>query len=280
LLKKVTECIGMSENYSHLFISYATEDAGLAQWLARKLVARGHCVWFDGMKLLGGEFWPQEIDDAIKNRTFRMLGLISVHSLRKPKPTGERTLAQHIGEQRKISDFLIPLKIDESELDWLTTTSSYISFTHGWANGWRALLKKLDSISAPRFLANAAPLAASSFPRGEDLINDTGELLYTNIIRVKTFPKILRVFRIASNIAPEDWEKLKKTGAFYEIAKDALVALIFPPTALWKGLKGLKGPKGERKSFCRGTSGDGANGANRANKPDARFSRWMTNLWT
>ena len=144
-------------NPSHLFISYAGEDAELGRWLARKLAARGHPVWFDQMELLGGEPWPQTIDDAIKNRTFRMLGLISEHSMRKQKPTGERALAQRIAEQRKIPDFLIPLKVDGSELDWLTTTVSYISFTHGRADGWRALIKKLDSISTPRSLMNAAP---------------------------------------------------------------------------------------------------------------------------
>jgi hypothetical protein len=133
-----------------------------------------------------------------------MLALISEHSLRKPKPTGERTLAQRIAEQRKLPDFLIPLKVDGSELDWLTTTVSYISFTRGWADGWRALLKKLDSISAPRSLANAAPLAASSFPRGEDLVSGTGEQLLTNIIRVKSFPNILRVFRVARRMESED----------------------------------------------------------------------------
>ena len=54
-----------------------------------------------------------------------MLALVSEHSLRKQKPTGERTLAR-IAEQGKISDFLIPLKVDGSELDGLTTTVSYI----------------------------------------------------------------------------------------------------------------------------------------------------------
>jgi hypothetical protein len=216
-------------NHSHLFISYAVEDAVLARWLARKLAARGHPVWFDQMKLLGGEPWPQTIDDAIKIRTFRMLALISEHSLRKPKPTGERTLAQRIADQRKIPDFLIPLKTDDCELDWLTTTVSYISFVRGWAEGWRTLLKKLDSISAPRSLANAAPLAASSFPRGDDLLNSTGEQVFTNIIRVKSFPKMLQVFRVARSVEPEDWKELEGTWAFYEIAKDALVALIPPP---------------------------------------------------
>jgi hypothetical protein len=213
----------------HLFISYAVEDARVAIWLARKLAARGHPVWFDQIKMLGGEPWPQTIDDAIKNRTFRMLALISAHSLRKQKPTGERTLAQRIAEQRKIPDFLIPLKVDASELDWLTTTVSYISFQHGWADGWRALLKKLDSISAPRSLIDAAPLAASSFPRGDDLLNDTGEQLLTNIIRVKSFPQTLRSFRVSNSVSAEDWERLECSWAFYEIAKDALVALIPPP---------------------------------------------------
>lgn len=224
-------------NPTHLFVSYAVEDAGLAKWLARKLAARGHPVWFDQMKLLGGEQWPQTIDEAIKNRTFRMLALISEHSLRKQKPTGERTLAQRIAEQRKIPDFLIPLKVDGGELDWLTTTVSYISFTRGWADGWRALLKKLDSISAPRSLANSAPLAASSFPRGEDLLNDTGELLFTNIIRVKSFPGILKVFRVERRIASEDWHSLTRAWAFYEIAKDILVGLAPPPPAFADSVK-------------------------------------------
>lgn len=219
----------MNATRSHLFISYATEDATLAGWLARKLAARGHPVWFDQMKLLGGEQWPQTIDEAIKNRTFRMLALVSEHSLRKQRPTGERTLAQRIAEQRKIPDFLIPLKVDGSELDWLTTTVSYISFTRGWADGWRGLLEKLDSISAPRSLTNAVPLAASSFPRGEDLVNEIGEQLLTNIVRVKSFPNILRVFRVARTVEAGDWKKLETTWAFYEIAKDALVALIPPP---------------------------------------------------
>ncbi len=214
---------------THLFISYASEDVALARWLARKLAARGHPVWYDQIKLLGGEQWPQTIDEAIKNRTFRMLALISEHSLRKQKPTGERTLAQNISEQRKISDFLIPLKVDGSELDWLTTTVSHISLTRGWADGWRALVKKLDSISAPCSLENAAPLAACSFPRGEDLVNDTGEQLLTNLIKVKSFPNILRVFKVAGSLNSENWEQLEKTWAFYEITQDALVALIPPP---------------------------------------------------
>ncbi|MFN2507848.1 MAG: DNA-processing protein DprA [Chthoniobacterales bacterium] len=218
-----------AKDRTHLFISYAVEDSALAEWLARKLAARGHSVWFDQMKLLGGEPWPQTIDDAIKHRTFRMLALLSKHSIKKPKPTGERTLAQRLGDLRQTPDFLIPLKIDDTELDWLTTTLSYVSFTRGWASGWRALLKKLDSISAPRVLVNSAALAAASFPTGDDLLLAEGEKVFTNVIRVKSFPHILQVFRTAGALAREDWEFLENSWAFYRINDEALVALIPPP---------------------------------------------------
>ena len=72
-------------------------------------------------------------------------------------------------------------------------------------------------------------MAASSFPRGEDLLNDTGEQLFTNVIRVKSFPNILQVFTVTGNVESEAWKKLEKSWAFYEIGKDALVALIPPP---------------------------------------------------
>ena len=36
-------------------VSYAVEDVALARRLARKLAARGHPVWLDQIKLLGGE---------------------------------------------------------------------------------------------------------------------------------------------------------------------------------------------------------------------------------
>lgn len=215
----------------HLFISYATQDERLASWLARKLAARGHPVWFDRLKMLGGESWPQTIDDAIKNRTFRMLALLSKHSIQKSKPTGERTLAQRLGEQRGIPDFLIPLKVDNCELDWLTTCSSYISFSRGWADGWNALIKKLDSIGAKRSLINASPLAASSFPRGDDLLSQHGETLFTNVIPIKSFPKVFMVYRIMETLSADEWQKLHEVWSFYKLADDALVAIEQPPAS-------------------------------------------------
>jgi hypothetical protein len=50
---------------SILRLSYATEDAALADWLTLKLTAEGYLVWCDRFKMLGGERWPEDIDKAI-----------------------------------------------------------------------------------------------------------------------------------------------------------------------------------------------------------------------
>lgn len=165
-----------NENPTHLFISYAIEDLVLAEWLARKLAAQGYAVWIDRLKLLGGEPWPQDIDVAIKQRTFRMLALLSEHSLKKPNPSKERTLALNIARSRKISDFLIPLKVDAVELDWLTTDLTYLPFNNGWADGWRQLLTKLESLDAPKTLDTRRELAALSFAAGEGLVTAQGNI--------------------------------------------------------------------------------------------------------
>lgn len=216
-------------NPTNLFLSYAAEDLALARWLAQKLAARGHPVWFDKIKSLAGEPWPQTVDEVVKSRTFRMLAIISEHSLRKKKPALERMLAQRVIRQQNVPDFLIPLKLDNSQPDPLTDMTSAISFEDGWADGWKALLKQLDSIKAPRSLQNGAQLAGSSFPRGSDLISDTGERPFANIIRIKSFPNALRVFQAAHDMDSDEWEALGNAWTFYEISRDILVALIPPP---------------------------------------------------
>jgi hypothetical protein len=91
----------------HLFVSYATEDEDFAEWLSLRLTTEGYRVWCDRIKLLGGESYPRDIDAAIKDRTFRLLAVLSPHALQKPNPLKERTLPLNLGRQRG-EQFLIP----------------------------------------------------------------------------------------------------------------------------------------------------------------------------
>ncbi|GEM_PF-3169632 len=67
----------------HLFISYATEDYVFAEWLALHLTSEGYLVWCDRFNLLGGESYPKDIDKALKERTFRVLAILSKNSIKK-----------------------------------------------------------------------------------------------------------------------------------------------------------------------------------------------------
>lgn len=218
-----------SPNPTHLYLSCAAEDTPLAVWLARKLAAQGYPVWFDKLKSLGGEPWPQNIDETIKERTFRVLVLVSAHSLHKKKPIKEQMLAQRVVRQRNVPDFVIPLTLDGSELDPLNATAPAISFENDWGSGLRTLLKRLETIRAPRALKNGAGLASASFSQGANLINKNGEQLLANIVRVKLFPNTLKVFHSADYLKNEEREILEEAWTFYEITKDAIIAIIPPP---------------------------------------------------
>lgn len=180
----------------HLFISYATEDAALAEWLALRLTAAGFKVWIDRFELLGGEQFPQDIDAAIKTKTFRLLHLVSRSSITKPNPTKERTLALNIGRARSI-DFLIPLNaegIPAEELNWMLADLTYIPFWPSWASGFGQLLKKLETIGAPQFEGDGRLIAASKF-LPDDVLSSEPETLYSNLIPVVQEPEVIHRFR-------------------------------------------------------------------------------------
>ena len=121
----------------HLFVSYASEDGEFAEWLTLKLTGEGYRVWCDRLKLLGGESYPRDIDRAIGTQSFRMIAVLSKHSLLKENPVKERAKGHAISRQEKI-DFVIPLLIDDTrpdQLDWMTSDLTYINFRDSWARG-------------------------------------------------------------------------------------------------------------------------------------------------
>ncbi len=179
----------------HLFISYASEDYELAEWLTLKLINEGYKVWCDRFQLLGGESYPKDIDKAIKNKTFRVIALLSHNSIDKPNPIKERTMVLNIGRERGI-DFLIPLNVDglsSTELDWMTNDIVYIPFNESWAEGLRRLLKKLNSIDAPRNLKNGKKIVADVFTNSR-FISDTEEIILTNFFPIEKIPDRIKIF--------------------------------------------------------------------------------------
>jgi hypothetical protein len=184
----------LDETRDHLFISYATEDVAAAEWLSLKLASEGFRVWCDRYQLLGGESYPKDIDEAIKTRTFRLLALISRHSLQKPNPLKERTLALKLAAARK-EEFLIPLNLDNTnatDITWDITDITFIPFT-SWATGLNQLLAKLAKIRAPRTFVATGREAATAALQAIPVIMKTTEPIYTNRYPFSRLPDLLHI---------------------------------------------------------------------------------------
>jgi hypothetical protein len=197
----------------HLFISYAWEDAALTEWLTLKLTAAGYKVWCDRFKLLGGEPWPADIDDAIKKRTFRVLHLLSRHSLSKPNPSKERELALALGRERGIPDL------------------NYISFDR-WDAGLTQLMKKLASIDAPRPLVADGPHIAAQAFLPPDVTSPESESITTNCLRIERVPEIVYRFQTNRPIHMADTAVLADSWAFRQAAERSVLAFSPPPAEL------------------------------------------------
>jgi hypothetical protein len=219
----------------HLFISYAYEDSALADWLARKLAAEGYLVWYDRFILLGGESYPKDIDDAIKNRTFRFLALLSRNSVTKANPLKERTLALNLARERN-EDFLIPLNVDglkSTELDWMTSDLNFIPFHENWGTGFGQLVKKLTTLQTPRPLKNGRQIAAETFLQ-EQMVRQSPEILFSNHLPFQQIPQVVLRFKFSQPVYPETRRLAAKLWAFYLINPN--IALAFqPPRELPEG---------------------------------------------
>lgn len=210
----------------HLFISYAWEDQAFARWLALRLTAEGYRVWFDQIKLLGGESWPRDIDTAIKNRTFRMLGLLSHHSIAKPNPLKERTLALNIAKTPGRAGFLIPLNVDglsATDLDWLSSDITFIPFQSSWARGLFQLLKLLEREACPKFDGNGRAIV-SEIASASEIVVPQSEVITSNVCRFPNVPTQLVTYLVSPSLASANYIDALRNWAFYSISPHRVVA--------------------------------------------------------
>lgn len=228
----------------HLFISYAWEDQAFAKWLALRLTSDGYKVWIDQFKLLGGESWPRDIDVAIKTRTFRVLGLLSKHSIAKPNPLKERTLALNIAKQPDRQGFLIPLNVDglaPTDLDWLTSDITFIPFAASWATGLAQLLKLLDREQCPKFTGDGRAIA-STIAASSEVVVQQPELLTSNVLRFSQIPAEITTFIVEPKLERRDATDAGRDWPYYTISPYRVLAF-HPPSkdlATWLHVEAVK----------------------------------------
>lgn len=221
----------MKQARDHIFISYATEQSALCDWLARRLAAEGYAIWYDRQQLLGGENWPNDIDVAINERTFRMLALLSRASMRKPNPQGEWLKGIAIGKRIGIDNFVIPLNTEglrPDEITWNLQPINYIPFTPSWAEGLARLLKKLKSIDAPRVLNDGPRLAVESIVASSAIQNEP-ETLLSNCFEIIQMPRYIRKYEVETNLSMSDRRTLRTKWACRDVSPCHILAFDDPP---------------------------------------------------
>lgn len=143
-----------------IFLSHATpQDNVFAKWLAAQLAAAGYEVWCDVTKLLGGEQFWNNIEEAIDDHAFKFLFASTEQSNIKPGCLRELKLASEAAAKYRLKDFIIPLKVDPPEkvpfgaTPQLIRDLNFVRFDEGWAAALAQLLKLLEREAAPKSTA-------------------------------------------------------------------------------------------------------------------------------
>lgn len=137
-----------------LFISHANpEDNGFALWLSLQLAKEGYPAWCDLTKLLCGEKFWDDIQEAIGNKSTKFIFTVSQHSNEKDGTKNELQFADTTAKKYNLKDFILPVAIDDLPVDQyniLLQRRNVLAFREGWANGLARLLEKLETDDVPK----------------------------------------------------------------------------------------------------------------------------------
>ena len=187
-----------------VFLSHANpEDNEFARWLSLQLAKCGYPVWCDLTKLLGGETFWSDIEQALRTRTVKFLYVLSKTSNIKDGPLSELHVAANVKRDEKLHDFIIPLLIDDLphrdiniQLARLTT----VNFRKGWAQGLKDLLEKLESEGVQK-RSDFSPSAVAAWWRTQHSaaqgITNRREEHLSNWFPIRGLPKIISLHQVS-----------------------------------------------------------------------------------
>lgn len=213
----------------HLLVSYASQDSIFAGWLTQKLTASGFKVWCEQFEVLGTDYYPDNIDEAIRERVFRTIAVCSKEALSDLKTLRQWGVAQSRG-----SDFLIPVVLDDTspqQFSEAVHAGSYISFNKSWAEGLRDLVTRLESINSPKNLYGGRNIAARLFLE-KDVIKKEPEILFTNCLPVQQSPSIIHRIVTERPVPRGKSRRLRFEWPFRQVNKHTFLSFYEPPQEL------------------------------------------------
>lgn len=222
----------------HLLILVDPSDKVFAEWLVRKLVSEKFLVWYEYFENISSELFPDDIEAAIENDTFRVLSIISNHALQNPDLVRLRNHALGVANDVN-DDFLLPLlveKIDPEKIDSKTRSLRAVSFEDNWAHGLEQLLKVLDSDECPRLLAEGAMLATNSFFERNNL-TDTPEEVVSNCLLIDRIPEDIMLFEFPDKIPWDTQKSWKNNWSFRYLTPFRFLSFHHPPDFITNNFK-------------------------------------------
>ena len=183
-----------------VFISHANpEENDFARWLSAQLASAGYEVWSDVTKLIGGEVFWDDIEDAIRNHAAKVLVAVSEAANTKQGVLDEVNLAVTIERKQKIAQFVVPLRVDDIDFaDFHANISrkNAIDFSKNWAAGLAAVFKILERDGVPRGSASPTDVAKLCSEKLDPVLKPRAgtETLLTNWITIESLPREISIF--------------------------------------------------------------------------------------
>ena len=210
------------EDRDTIFISHATpSDNAFATWLATRLSLAGYKVWCDQEKLLGGEDFWNDIQQALRHRTAKFILVVSQFALQEDGSlrdgiAKEVALAEIIKKQLSDPYFIVPMRIDATSfsdfpIDFVRLNG--IDCQKNWADGLSRMLKVLerDSIFREVSMADKSLSAWQSIHKHKmSALTNNDEVLQTNWLSIERLPEHLYFYDIQISVKPNEPRAIAK----------------------------------------------------------------------
>ena len=199
-------------NRSSIFISHGNpEDNDVAGWLAARLVGAGYRVWIDLWHDKGHPTW-EEIEEEIRDRSKRVVALVSKPGVKKSGFKDEINAASGVTRELKEPGFIIPIRLDDIAFRTeVPIQLARLNFIDGNGSGWdrilAELLEQLKKDNVDRLVADSTILYETWLARRKastEFVSKNPERILSNWFRIKSLPK--KIYFYSSDLLRSSWE--------------------------------------------------------------------------
>lgn len=104
----------------------------------------GYEVWADILRLKGGHDWQRRLENALRDRSRKVLLVANQSAVNKQGVRNEIQIASDVARRIGDNEMIIPLRLSAYDAPFLIAHSQYINFEKSWSSGLTELLEVLE----------------------------------------------------------------------------------------------------------------------------------------